>query len=133
LLPTLPADKKQRKLLSVFLQLDESAKDSLLDYAGFLLSKSKQDGETDSADIVSADSLQPDMIPRPQQESVIAAIKRLSRTYSMLDKQDMLHETSDLMTSHVIKGRPASEVIDDLEVLFISHYEKRFGSKSSSD
>lgn len=133
MLPTLPADKKQRKLLSVFLQLDESAKDSLLDYAGFLLSKSKQDGETDSADIVSADSLQPDMIPRPQQESVIAAIKRLSRTYSMLDKQDMLHETSDLMTSHVIKGRPASEVIDDLEVLFISHYEKRFGSKSSSD
>jgi hypothetical protein len=36
----------------------------------------------------------------------------------------MLNETSVLMTQHVISGRDAAEVIDELEVLFRRHYEK---------
>lgn len=62
------------------------------------------------------------LIPRPAQESVIAAIKRLSQTYPMLDKTTLFHETSQLMTQHVMQGRTAVEVIDDLEALFQQHY-----------
>ena len=68
---------------------------------------------------------EPVNLPRPENESVVAAIRRLSKSYRMLDKSDMLHETSDLMSSHVLKGRPAEEVIDELEVLFLRHYEKK--------
>jgi hypothetical protein len=41
----------------------------------------------------------------------------------MLDRSKMLNETSVLMTQHVISGRDAVEVIDELEILFRRHYE----------
>jgi len=42
----------------------------------------------------------------------------------MLDKAPMLHETSALMSAHILQGRPAQEVIDGLESLFSGHYER---------
>lgn len=64
------------------------------------------------------------MIPRPEEESVVAAIKRLSESYHMLERSALLTETSSLMTAHVMHGRTADEVIDDLEALFQRHYEE---------
>ncbi len=66
----------------------------------------------------------PESIERPAQESVVKAIKRLAATYPMLDRAKMLHETSALMTQHVMQGRDAVEVIDELEIVFRRHYEK---------
>ncbi len=65
---------------------------------------------------------EPIPMPRPATESVVGAIKRLSKTYEMLDRGPMLNETSALMSAHVLQGRPANEVIDDLEALFARHY-----------
>ena len=62
-------------------------------------------------------------IARPEQESVIKAIKRLNATYPMLERNKLLHETSNQMTRHVIHGVPALQVIDELEVMFLRHYE----------
>ena len=55
-------------------------------------------------------------------ESVIAAIKRLSATYPMLDKGKVFNDTSSLMSQHIIQGREAVEVIDELEALFQQEY-----------
>lgn len=124
----------QRRLLSMLGKLSPADQDHLLVFAEFLASrKSPSDQNTSVADELSADlaatASEPEIEPRPSDESVIAAIKRLSRSYSMLDKADMLHETSDLMSAHVLKGKPAVEVIDELEVLFVTHYEKWSQSK----
>ncbi|WP_018951101.1 MULTISPECIES: hypothetical protein [unclassified Thioalkalivibrio] len=67
---------------------------------------------------------EPEPIPRPESESVIKAMRRLSATYPMLDRSKLLNETSALMGQHVMQGRPAVEVIDELEVVFRTHYEK---------
>ncbi|WP_026340548.1 hypothetical protein [Thioalkalivibrio sp. ALJT] len=67
---------------------------------------------------------EPEPIPRPESESVIKAMRRLSATYHMLDRSRLLNETSALMAQHVMQGREAVEVIDELEVVFRSHYEK---------
>ncbi|WP_038053709.1 hypothetical protein [Thioalkalivibrio sp. ALJ1] len=67
---------------------------------------------------------EPESIPRPENESVIKAMRRLSATYHMLDRSKLLNETSALMGQHVMQGRPAVEVIDELEVVFRTHYEK---------
>lgn len=127
MLPPNPAagSKTQRQLIKLFSKLDKNRQQQLLDFAEFLVEKSSTvTGEdTEAAE-------KPVLIPRPEDESVIAAIKRLSKSYSMLNKDDMLHETSDLMTSHVLKGRPAEEVIDELEILFVTHYEKQYTSSS---
>jgi hypothetical protein len=55
---------------------------------------------------------------------VVAAIKRLSQTYFMLDKTRMLGHTSGLMTQHIMAGREAREVIDELEAIFRREYEE---------
>jgi hypothetical protein len=66
--------------------------------------------------------LEPRAVSRPTKESVVGAIKRLSHSYHMLDRGAMLHETSTLMAAQVLHGRPAPEVIDELEDLFARCY-----------
>jgi hypothetical protein len=42
----------------------------------------------------------------------------------MLESDALLHTSSALMTEHIMQGRPASEVIDELERLFASAYQQ---------
>jgi len=107
-----PAEKK---LLSVFKKLDADGRENLQAYAEFLLSRQREKSPQSIAE--------PQHIPRPENESVVAALKRLSATYSMLDKPELLNESSVLMTQHVMQGRDVNEVIDDLEALFARFYQ----------
>ena len=123
MIPSFPAsDKSQRQLLKLFSRLDKENQQHVLAYLEFLVARSQSPDKKAEEEIVNEE---PVNLPRPENESVVAAIRRLSKSYRMLDKSDMLHETSDLMSSHVLKGRPAEEVIDELEVLFLRHYEKK--------
>lgn len=74
---------------------------------------------------------EPQPIPRPENESVVKAIKRLMETYPMLDRGKLLHETSHYMAQHVVQGRPAVEVIEELEVMFERRYKKFRESKNN--
>jgi len=65
----------------------------------------------------------PKPIPRPEKETVIKAIKRLRMTYPMVDKETVLHPISGLMSQHIMQGKAAYLVIDDLELLFSTQYE----------
>ena len=100
--------------MKYFQQMDPRAQHSLLDFAAFLAVRGEP-AEKPPAGIQD--------ISRPEEESVIQAIKRLAATYPMLDRDDMLSETSALMTGHVMQGRPAIEVIDELEAVFRTHYK----------
>ncbi|HUW27053.1 MAG TPA: hypothetical protein VMV97_00450 [Sulfuriferula sp.] len=107
--------QNEKKLLQQFRGLTEKQRETLLDFAAFLAAR----GEVAAA----AEPIQPLPMERPAQESVVKAIKRLMATYPMLERNKLLHETSNQMTRHVIHGIPAVTVIDDLEVLFRRHYE----------
>jgi len=119
MLPPKPLPPTQQRLLKLFRQLPASAQESLLSYAEFLVERGAAVPRGHRAA-----PARPADIQRPESESVIAAIRRLSQTFHMLDKDDLLHETSALMTAHVMQGRPAVEVIDELEVVFRRHYER---------
>jgi hypothetical protein len=56
---------------------------------------------------------------------VTTAIRRLVRTYPMLDRRKLMAEASEFMAQHALQGRPAGEVIDELDALFARHYEQR--------
>lgn len=107
----------ERRLLRLFRALSESKQAGLLDYAEFLLAR-----VTPAAEVVAQTPLD---IPRPAQESVVKAIKRLRDTYPMLDRAKLIHETSALMSQHLVQGRSAVDVIDQLETLFQRHYQLR--------
>lgn len=110
------------KLLELFRQLDSADQSTLLAFAEFLVFRSGSVRET--GPVVSQDIAGPEAIPRPPEESVVAAIKRLSKTYPMIDKKEILAETSDLVSQHVIQKREAVSVIDELEIVFERHYRK---------
>ena len=107
-----PAEKK---LLSVFKKLAASERENLQAYAEFLLARHQSTPQAIP---------EPQHIPRAENESVIAAIKRLSASYHMLEKPQLLNESSALMTQHVMQGRAADEVIDELEALFARFYQE---------
>lgn len=103
----------QQRLVGLYRGLPEAEREMLLAFAEFLAARA---GREDLP------VPEPEVIPRPQDETVVKAMKRLSSTYPMLDKARLLNETSVLMSQHMLQGRDAREVIDDLEEVFARHY-----------
>ena len=106
------------RLSDIYAKLGEQERRSLLDYAEFLLQRQQDNGKSEP---VTAPA-EPQLQPRPESESVVAAIKRLTRSYPMLEKQALFSGTSELMSAHLLQGRDAEEIIDELEALFQQYY-----------
>jgi len=105
----------ERALLNHFRQLNPAQQQTAQDFLAFLASRPQE--------FVAEDMPQPVEIPRPEQESVVKAIKRLRATYPMLEPNKLLNDTSNQMSRHMIHSVPAVEVIDELELVFKRHYE----------
>lgn len=103
----------EARLVELFRRLPALQAEQLVEFAEFL---SMRYGVEPVATAI-------EPIPRPAQESVVKAIKRLAATYPMLDRRKMLNATATLVAQHVMQGRAAVEVIDELEVVFRRHYE----------
>ncbi len=112
------AGSGKRRLLEFYSKLSDQEQMTLMAFAEFLASRNP---EGTTAKEIPRDPLD---IPRPERESVVAAIRRLTETYPMLERQELLNETSSLMASHVLQGRAAHDVVDELEQVFRSHYEQ---------
>lgn len=116
--------KTSQQLVELYESLDEQCMQSLSDYADFLLIRSEP---------VIKDIPAPEEIPRPDSESVVGAIKRLKLTYHMIDSMSVFSKASALMTDHMVKGRDATEVIDEMEALFEEAYAKLTDTQSDSE
>ena len=104
-----------KNLLNIFETLDAERQSSLLLYAEFLQSK---------GGLVTKEVGDPEEIPRPESETVVGAIKRLKQTYPMVESMTVFSAASSLMTDHMVKGRDANEVIDEMEKLFDDYYRQ---------
>lgn len=112
----------ETQLVNLFQKLPAAEQMSLIAFAEFLHSRS---GGLPLRVVAPPEPVvipEPEPIPRPENESVVKAVKRLAQTYHMLDKSKMLNDTSTLVMQHVIKGRDAVEVIDELETVFERYY-----------
>jgi hypothetical protein len=113
--PGPPGGGVDRRLLRIYRPLNADDRRTLLAFAEFLAARQ------DAAKPAEVEAPRPE--PRPPGERVVAAIKRLSRTYPMLAKDSgILNEVSSLMAAHVLHGRAPDAVIDDLEALFARTY-----------
>lgn len=106
-----------RRLAKLFQGLAPADRETLLAFADFLAQRARPDKAAETT------PREPLALPRPDRESVVGAIKRLSLTYDMLERASLLNETSSLMSAHVLQGRDATRVIDELEALFERHYQ----------
>jgi len=109
--------KQSRELDALMSQLGEDHQRTVVDFATFLVQQYNIQTPLE-------EGLAPAAIARPEEESVIAAIKRLKKTYYMLDTDGLLDETSSLMGQHILRGREASAVINELQSLFEAKYKK---------
>ena len=123
-------DSIEKRLTEIAQRLPAAQSAVLLEFAEFLLLRHGSDGAEESPSAPAAKIPAPLDIPRPAEESVVKAVKRLRATYPMLDAKKLLNETSALMTQHVMQGREQIEVIEELEILFRTHYEKLLGNSN---
>jgi len=105
--------KTSKALTELYESLDDERKQSLCDFADFLYAK---------ADPVVKEVPPPEPIPRPEEETVVGAIKRLKSKYHMVESMSVFSRASSLMTDHMVSGRDVVEVIDEMEALFDDAY-----------
>jgi hypothetical protein len=122
------ADETEKRLTGIFRKLPAAQADALLEFAEFLLARHGAAGREEGKPAGAIEVPAPVEIPRPTEETVVKAVRRLRATYPMLDARKLLNQTSELMTQHIVQGREAIEVIEELEILFRSHYEKLAGN-----
>lgn len=111
---TVPAEEK--RLRTLYREMNEQDRATLMRFAEFLSASPSIE------EAVMQVFPEPEITERPAEESVVKAIKRLSAAYHMVERDRLLNETSSLMSAHVLQGRPAPDVIDELEALFARHY-----------
>ena len=123
-------DGPEQQLIGYFRLLDAADRATLFAFAEFLAHRSAADVAVRPEQPAPSSAAPPAVIPepepieRPASETVIGALKRLSKTYPMLDKSRMLNATSDLVARHMLQGTDAPEAIDALEQIFRDHYHQ---------
>lgn len=103
----------EQALLAALRALDGQGRKSLLDFAEFLVARSQGRPAANSPP------------PGPCDESVVQAIKRLTRAYPTLNKSELAARVERLLASHMMEGRPAPEVIAALEKTYAEQQAKR--------
>ncbi len=110
----------EKKLLQLHRSLSAENRRSLMAYAEFLAGREPV--------AAAAPAPMPQLEQVPENESVVMAIKRLTRVYPMLDRRRLMGPTSELISQHALHGRPAAEIIAELEIVFERHYRESGGN-----
>ena len=106
--------KEEKKLLSFYHDLNKEQKKQLVDFAEFLFNKYAPEDR----------NIEPVDIPRPENEKVVQAIQRLSKSYPMLNKMKLFPKTSELMTANLMEGKETEDAIGELEKIFKEQYDE---------
>ena len=112
----------EQQLTEYFQQLAAGDQTTLLAFAAFLAGRSSPPRTVTVKPPEPVAIPEPEIIERPAGESIVGALKRLSKSYSMLDKAEMLSATSDLVATNIMQGSDPVGVIDELEAIFRTHY-----------
>ena len=112
----------EKYLAQLFSQLTAGDQATLLAFVEFLHDRGSPGGATATGKPLEIPD--PEQIDRPQEETIVGCLKRLAKTYPMLDKKVMLKATSDLVATNLMKGGDTVETIDELERIFRMHYEQ---------
>ena len=124
--------EQEQQLLDYARQLADIDMHTLLRFAAFL-AEAEVAAVSNTLPQVTTDIPQPASIPRPNQERVVDAIKRLAETYPMLDKKKLLGQTAGLVAEHVMGNKPAGGVIDELEACFQRTYAQWVQAQGNSE
>lgn len=107
------------RLAALHARLDERARAMLLEFAEFLAARAEAPGAVRVVTL------------RPTHETVLHAVRRLNRSYPMLDRAKLMRPVGDLLSQHLVDGRDAVEVIDELEAFYAAAFAE-FAAESGA-
>lgn len=113
-------NERREALLAAFEHLDVRQQDMLMEFAATLAAR---------VDVPAPAAMRPER--RPAEESVVAAIKRLTRVYPAAERRRLMGPVSLLMAQHALQDRAAADVIDELEAVFERHHAKTARSENT--
>jgi len=114
-----------QKIQKIFKSLDEENQRTLLAFGAFLQER------VAGSSAAKQEQMKQDL-PRPQKESVVGALQRLKETYPMIDTDVILSDAAGLVSQHILQGRAAGDVIDELEQKFTDLYH-HFQAEQNKD
>ncbi|MBF0628997.1 MAG: hypothetical protein HQL91_12340 [Magnetococcales bacterium] len=113
------ADQDKKEWLELWRQLAPEQRQTALRFARFLVHEqgAPSPAETTPVPVIPLD------FPRPPVESAVAGLKRLKKTYPMIETDEkLLGEASRILMGKVL-GTPDAKVIDQLETFFATCYQ----------
>ncbi|MBF0368239.1 MAG: hypothetical protein HQL52_02180 [Magnetococcales bacterium] len=109
-------DDTQRKLLAAWRKMGPEDRHALLKFAEFLASHSTASP--------SPPPTEPLDIPKPEGESAVKALKRLKKSYPMIENDLRLLEEASTILMRKVTGSSDQEVVADLEHFFAKRYQQ---------
>ncbi|MBF0583710.1 MAG: Crp/Fnr family transcriptional regulator [Magnetococcales bacterium] len=109
--------QERNRLLAAWQRLDREGQRTVRLFAEFL---SQQAGEQPPEPIPQ----EPVAIPRPDKESAVLALKRLKKSYPMIEADFALLEEASQLVLKKVMGATDAEVIVELETLFAKRYQQ---------
>jgi hypothetical protein len=110
------AASAQAELVDLASRLADDDRRTLLEFARFLAARRDRAAAAPRIDLA-----------RPAAETVVQAVKRLNASYPMLERRRLVTRVGVLLSSHMVDGRDAASVIDDLEALYVAAYREAGG------
>jgi hypothetical protein len=102
------AGSAQAELIDLVRTLGAEDRRTLLEFARYLASRRPRPEAATRVDV-----------PRPMNETVVQAVKRLNASYPGLERKRLVTRVGVLLSSHMVDGRDAASVIDELEALYV--------------
>ena len=107
-------NQEQKKLLAAWKHLGETEQRTVRLFAEFLNQQAPNHNDKQSPPVAQT----PLSIPKPEKESAVLALKRLKKSYPMIEADlSLLEEASQLLLKKVM-GTEDREIISELEQLF---------------
>ncbi len=116
----------QAQLERLSSMLDDDALAHLVSYARFMVAQRPSMPDAVAGEYPPAEKSSPALsaLAPIEDESVVGAVRRLRRAYSMLDPRVLLGDVGEIMTLHATDERSTRDAITALEEIFASHYER---------
>lgn len=111
-------DKDRQRLLTIWRNMQEVDRHAWIKFGEFLTAQA--DGMAEQSPV----GAEPLPIPKPEQESAVQALKRLKRTYPMIEADAVLLGEAAQLVMQRVMGATDAELIPKVETLFADRYRQ---------